>query len=397
MDGRQRSMMSESQPSLRKSKHQQIYESLSADIRSRKFAAGDKLPAETELAAEFGTSRPTAARAVRELVRQGLVVRRVGAGTFVREQVTEDREVIGLLVPTLGDSEIFDPICRHIGRRLHSAGHSLVWGSDEDSEHQRLSAAAARQACQRFIESGVSGVFVVPFLSRGSEENPNQEIVSTLVSAGVQVVLLDRDVVSYPQRSPHDLVTVDHMRGTVELTEHLISLGHQRLNFWVSPEPADTMQLRQAGIQLMASRHRLPFGPEYVHCCDPQDQDAVVSLLQEHRPSAIICQNDVYAAHLLRTLFSQGIRVPEDVSVTGYDDVHYSSLLHVALTTVAQPCEQLGVAAVEVMLNRLRHPDVPARETVLPPQLVVRESTAPPADGRRPNPDAAAQVSQRPT
>lgn len=367
-----------SQSAVRKSKHQQIFESLSADIRQKRFGVGDKLPAEAELAGEFGASRPTVARAVRELVRQGLVVRRVGAGTFVREPGATEQMVFGMLVPTQGDSEIFDPICKQIGRTLQSSGHTFRWADGDRDDSHRLSAVAAEEACQDFIESGVSGVFFVPFLMPPDSQNPNVKIVEMLETAGVSVVLLDRDVVSYPDRSKHDLVAVDHMRGSAQVTSHLAELGHQRVEFWMAQEPADTMKLRLCGVQHMASQIELEFGADHVRRCDPTDREMVGQFLKDSAPTAIICQNDVYAAHLLRTLFTLEISVPEDLSVVGYDDVKYSSLLHVALTTVAQPCEQLGVAAAQVMLNRSRFPDLAAREVTISPKLVVRESTSPP-------------------
>jgi DNA-binding LacI/PurR family transcriptional regulator len=376
-----------SQSAVRKSKHQQIFETLQADIHEERFLVGDQLPTEAQLVTQFGASRPTVARALRELVRQGLIVRRVGAGTFVSQPESSDRMVFGLLIPKLGDAEIFEPICGHIGRSMRALGHSLlqshghsIASGDADLEGQhRLSASAAMDACDGFIKSGISGVFFIPFVTPTNEDDPNLEIIGRLQASGIEVVLLDRDIVRYPGRSEHDLVTVDHMRGAVALTNHLIGLGHRELAFWIAPDTADTMQLRIAGIQHATSLAGLIFGRNDVHSCDPSDREAVSRLLKTHRPTAIICENDVFAASLMRTLFALGIHVPKDISVAGYDDVHYSSLLTVALTTVAQPCEHLGVAAAQIMLSRIKHRDLPPRAVLLNPAVVVRESTAVPA------------------
>ena len=95
-----------------------------------------------------------------------------------------------------------------------------------------------------------------------------------------------------------------------------------------------------------------------------------------------MCENDVLAAHLMKTLEELGVRIPDDVSVVGYDDVRYAHLLRVPLTTVSQPCEQIGRAAAQLMLERIAHPDLPARETLVTPSLAIRESVSTARDAR---------------
>lgn len=365
-----------SQTGTRKPKHQEILDTLLQEIDSGKYRQGEQLPTEFALAKRFQVSRPTVARAVQELGRRGLVRRRAGHGTFVLPRVSSDRMVFGLLVPELGDSEIFEPICGHIARFVQRSGHAMQWAHSNPGTHNRQPAETAAEACRDFIDSGVSGVFLAPFVTPPGTANPNRAIVQRLQQSGIPVVLLDRDIVLFPHRSDFDLVAVDHLRGQAQLTMHLIEQGHRQFVFWVWPNTANTIELRSAGmIRAMADADLVP-EPDFIQSCDPDDAEQVASLFNRQQPDAIICANDVFAGHLMKTLEDLGLRVPEDVSVAGYDDVRYAHLLRVPLTTISQPCEQIGYAAVQVMMERIRHPDLPAREILVTPSLAIRESTA---------------------
>jgi LacI family transcriptional regulator len=363
-------------------KHRVIFEALLREIEAGCYGDGDQLPTELSLAQRFGASRPTVARAVQELVRMGLVHRRAGAGTFVRQTTLDGRLVFGLLVPELGDSEIFEPICGNIARAIQRQGHALQWADTNGSAHHRQSAESAAEACEGFIHSGVAGVFLAPFVTPPDTENPTPAVVSRLRKAGIAVVLLDRDFVRFPQRSDLDLVSVDHVRGQARMTEYLLGLGRRRLGFWLGRNAADTMQLRAAGMLRVLSARGLPLDRDIVQTCDPDDVEQVAHLYEARRPDAVMCANDVFAAHLIKSLEKLRINVPGDLSVVGYDDVRYAHLLRVPLTTVSQPCEQIGFAAAQVMMDRVRHSNLPPREVLLMPQLAIRESAAPPVPHR---------------
>jgi len=92
------------------------------------------------------------------------------------------------------------------------------------------------------------------------------------------------------------------------------------------------------------------------------------------KPEAIVGANDRSARHLMHGLIRLGYRVPEDVRIVGIDDVAYANLLPVPLTTVHQPCRQIGVAAVAAMLERVTNPDMPVRDILMDCRLVIRDS-----------------------
>ncbi len=93
-----------------------------------------------------------------------------------------------------------------------------------------------------------------------------------------------------------------------------------------------------------------------------------------HACDAFVCSNDRIAGQLMFQILAKGRRIPQDVRVIGIDDVRYASVLPVPLTTIRQPCREIGEAALRVMLQRIAHPKAPAQEVLLDCELVIRES-----------------------
>src|SRR5262245_33442260 len=116
-------------------KYRHVYEALQHGIQGGRWKEGDRLPSEAELVRQFGTSRITVGRAMRELQHAGLVERRAGSGSFVRATRTRPPSALsfGLLIPDLGETEIFEPICQGMMASPLARRHALVWGSVPES------------------------------------------------------------------------------------------------------------------------------------------------------------------------------------------------------------------------------------------------------------------------
>src|SRR5437764_13735569 len=116
------------------SKHQEICQTLKGAIASGQYKAGQRLPSEADLGKTFGASRPTLNRALRELQLSGIIDRRAGSGSYVRPDAVARGYVFGLLIPELGRTEIFEPICHGMAGAQNGSHHALLWGSSlEDS------------------------------------------------------------------------------------------------------------------------------------------------------------------------------------------------------------------------------------------------------------------------
>ena len=179
----------------------------------------------------------------------------------------------------------------------------------------------AEALCSRFIERGVAGVFFVPFEHQADREAANQRITEHLRQAGIPVVLLDRDIGAFPNRSAYDLVGVDNFAGGYLLAEHLIKLGARRLAYVMRPLTASTVDARIAGAQIAMRAYGLESPQPFVNSGDPTDLKFVRSFAQGRRIDAVLCTSDHLAAQLLQSLTRLGIRVPQDLRLVGFDDV----------------------------------------------------------------------------
>ena len=357
-------------------KHRQVYRSLEREIRRGRWEDGDRLPSEAELVRQFGASRITVGRAVRDLQRAGLVERRAGSGTYVRTKRSTAALSFGLLIPDLGETEIFEPICQGMMASPLAREHALVWGSQTGgggSKEER-----AWELCRQYIDRRVSGVFFAPLELTPAKDEVNLRIAQALDDARIPIVLLDRTVVPYPQRGHHDLVGIDNRRAGYLITEHLLRLGSRRIAFVGVGNAAATVDARESGYREALSAWEVPYDRAFVHRLDPADAATVRGLIESVRPEAIVCANDWTAARLMRTLLELGHTVPGDVRLVGIDDVEYAKLLPVPLTTLRQPTRQIGAAALAAMLDRIAGGDLPTRDILLHGTLIVRKSCGAP-------------------
>jgi len=360
-----------------KSKHRRISTHLEMEISEGKYSAGARLPSEVQLVKRFGVSRPTVARALRDLEVRGLIERRAGSGTYVRsnQQNLNSARVLGLLVPGLSNTEIFHIICGEIASLARVHEYGLYWGgSTNPRQDADASLKHAEEICKQFIDRKISGVFFAPAELQPKQEEANLRIAESLREAGIPVVLIDRDLTNFPKRSDFDLVGIDNLAGGHMIAEHLIKLRCQKILFVCRPLSASTVNARIAGVREALAQNGLEIDAHFVKEGDPTDVKFVRSLVAGRLADAIICANDETAAMLIRTMESQGVHPPHDIRVVGFDDVKYATLVSVPLTTIHQPCRDIAVVAFQTMMRRLAEPTFPVQSINVTPHLVVRES-----------------------
>lgn len=371
-------------------KHLEISRHLLTEIAAGKYSLSDRLPSEAQLAKQFGVSRPTVVRALRDLLSGGIIERRAGSGTYLRDtrSLMTDSRQIGLLIPGLGTTEIFEIICGELASIARKSEYTLLWGG---SAHPRLdqdgSREHARELCGQFIERRVAGVFFAPFELTSDMNEINRQIADRFSDAGIPVVLLDRNLVPFPQSSHFDIVGLDNSAAGYLLGEHLVKLGCKHIAFLMRPLSAPTVERRYAGVREALAHHQIECSPDWLCIGDPLDPRFVHSLTAGRRWDAVVCANDLTAAQLVRTIEKSNLRVPADIRVVGFDDAKYATLVSVPLTTVQQPCRDIAITAFQTMLSRIAEPTLPSRNILLAPRLVVRESCGaylPRKDGKRP-------------
>jgi DNA-binding LacI/PurR family transcriptional regulator len=352
-------------------KYLQIVESLRSSLHAGRYKDGARLPSEAELVRRFSVSRMTVVKAMQQLQQEGLLVRRAGSGSYAVDGRGADKPVFGLIIPDLGETEIFEPICKGMTGTLNAA-HTLAWGHSQAPGADKQD--VAEHLCRQYIEQKVAGVFFAPVEFGAARDQVNRRVLESLRQAGIPVVLLDRCVLPFPQRSDYDLVGLDNRRAGYIMAGHLLRQGARNVTFFAVEGSAETVDDRIAGYREALFAHSLPLLREAVVRGDPKDAATVSAMLDALHPDAILCANDHTAAQLMHTLLGLGVRIPEDVRLAGIDDVRYAGLLPVPLTTLRQPVLEIGAAAIAAMLDRIQNPHLPARSILLNGRLVVRKS-----------------------
>ncbi len=361
----------------KKTKHQKILEFVRQSIIGGTYKAGDRLPTDGQLMRQFSTSRPTVARAMRDLEMEGYLERRAGSGSFVRVPAQNKPSLIGILLPEVGSHELFQPIASEIALQCQKHNLSLLWADNSaPADGNQLNTddfeKTSLELCKRYISLGVAGVFFSPVEFSEKMLDANREIAERLDSAGISVVLLDRDIERIPKRSRFDLIGIDNFRAGFLQADHLLGLGCKRIAYVSREIPAPTIDIRINGfrqaIEAVGNGHQ-----SKVFFGNPEEEQLVSQILA-FKPDGIVAANDTTAAMILRPLLKRGISIPGDIRIIGVDDVKVSSLTSVPLTSLRQPCRAIGSAAVNTMIRRIENRKMIAHDILLDVELIVRDS-----------------------
>lgn len=200
--------------------------------------------------------------------------------------------------------------------------------------------------------------------------------IQALIEAKIPTVFVD----TMGEGSHATYAQSNHLEGASQIAEHLLALGHRRIAFLIEPLSNPTSTERLLGCQQVMARAGIPFDPgllcQVEWSTDEAYQAARVFLSRRRDFTAIVAGSDMMAIGILRALHEAGLRVPEDVSLTGFDDVVLSQYTTPPLTTIRQDKEALGSGAVQRLIALIEE-EGNVSPLIVPSQLVVRASTGP--------------------
>jgi DNA-binding LacI/PurR family transcriptional regulator len=297
----------------------------------------------------------------------------------VRDRTDESAlagRTFGLLVPGLGRGEIFEPIFAHVAKQSHRNNFNLLWSgafSDSNVAHRR----ETLEICDWYIHQQVDGVFFVPLELVPQAAETNGAIAERFRDAQIPVVLIDSDYVGFPERSSFDLVGIDNVRWGYRACQHLTEQGAYRVDFVSQPYSAHTVEQRARGHMSCLIDNGAGCDSHMFHAGDPQDRGFVESLLAGGSRD-FVCGNDETALLFMHTLGSLGLEAPRDVRIVGFDDIKYARIARTPLSTVHQPCAQIGELALATLTSRIRDPQSSVRTVFAEASLQVRSSSSVP-------------------
>jgi LacI family transcriptional regulator len=203
----------------------------------------------------------------------------------------------------------------------------------------------------------------------------NGEVADHLERNGCPVVLIDRDTVSYPDRSRFPWLAYDNRRGATLLTRHLIEQGYQRIAFVGIPRASTAVAHRLGGYIDALRLSGRPYDPSLIFETDEPNLEFCQRMFAEARPDAIIAKDSHFAVRIGLAVLAERRRIGIDVGIAGFDFDPAMSILHVPMTIVQQPVEPFVNAAYHMALRVLAGNCVPAEQVIIPTQLIVGAST----------------------
>ncbi|MCW3058619.1 MAG: regulatory protein LacI:Periplasmic binding protein/LacI transcriptional regulator, partial [Capsulimonas sp.] len=356
------------------------------------YSAGEFLPTERALAEDLRVHRRVVRAAIDELVREGMISQKPHCRPVVGQSEEETQSAAA--VPTrdagaLPASNLVALIMWHGGGRLERAGTSqarVFWGVNDQlaeanyhavfldlgrqpgSEEETAECEAAQ--LNYALEHGFGGVIFYPYAYRS-----NRDLVKR-IGRRIPVVMLDRVIGGLDV----NFVGVDNYSAMFEMTTHLLAQGHRRIAYITKNEPIHPVQDRLQGY---IGAVRGAGAPEMVVTIPSTDNlnepwpivDAMFRLPVGERPTAAVCFNDYTAVNVAAHLEKLGLMVPTDVAVTGFDNIIQTLPSGLGLTTIAQPYEEIGQRAAQLLLSRHKNPLAATEFVEMPSQLIVRDST----------------------
>ncbi len=366
-----------------------VYRFLLHGIESGRFRVYDRIPTERVLATRFGVSRPTVSRAIHRLVKEKLIRRNGKAGSVViaappRRKLTFGAVLWGLARQHQEESP-FGAAGSELLYRSSLEGWSVILHDPTWTDNPTESGLAGRYSmiAKEFIQREVSGIFLMPQEILADQYiSSTAAIVDDFNSAGIPVVLIDRDIVRYPARSRVDLVGLDNFGAGFTLAEHFIKLGCRKIDFFAYYTRVPTQESRIAGYLKALEFHGIRTDAGGVHHGNLFDRAFVTETLIRRRPEAILVVSDSRAACVMQFALESGIKIPQHLRIGSFDDLPSAARLPVPLTTIRQPAAGLGYLAFRSMIQRIEEPTLPPVHSELTGELVIRASSGTPISSR---------------
>jgi len=280
-----------------------------------------------------------------------------------RSLKSNSTKTIGMLIPNCSNP-YFAEIVRSVEDHCFGAGYTLILCNTDDEPHRQSA------YLQVLSEKRIDGMIII---STGEDK----DLRGLLQGLRIPTVLLDREI----EDVNCDLVETAHVLGGLMATNHLISLGHQRIACLAGPANLNSSAQRIEGWRTALAQAGLSAESSGLLWHSDFSSQGGFSTMQSIlasplAPTAVFVCNDLMGIGALSAAHQAGIQIPQQMSVMGFDDIELARFASPALTTIAQPKQRIGTAAVDMVLERIQGGRIQARQVILQPELIVRNSTA---------------------
>ncbi|OFJ34495.1 substrate-binding domain-containing protein [Vibrio cholerae] len=270
-------------------------------------------------------------------------------------------KTIGMLVTT-STNPFFGEVVKGVERSCYHQGYNLILCNTE-GDNQRMKASI-----NTLLQKRVDGLLLMCSTLEGERLDVFDRYPD------IPIVVMDWGPILFAS----DKIQDNSLQGGYMAAKHLIESGHKEIGCITGPLIRHQAQMRYEGYKRALAEAGIAINPDWIVESDFECEggyQAFEKLYQRGKlPSALFVSNDMMAMGVIQAASQRGLRVPDDLSLIGYDDVHIAKFMTPALTTIHQPKYRLGKAAVDTLLYRLENPDTTAQVVQLEPTLMVRNS-----------------------
>ncbi|EJL6472564.1 substrate-binding domain-containing protein [Vibrio cholerae] len=270
-------------------------------------------------------------------------------------------KTIGMLVTT-STNPFFGEVVKGVERSCYHQGYNLILCNTE-GDNQRMKASI-----NTLLQKRVDGLLLMCSTLEGERLDVFDRYPD------IPIVVMDWGPILFAS----DKIQDNSLQGGYMAAKHLIECGHKEIGCITGPLIRHQAQMRYEGYKRALAEAGIAMNPDWIVESDFECEgghQAFEKLYQRGKlPSALFVSNDMMAMGVIQAASQRGLRIPDDLSLIGYDDVHIAKFMTPALTTIHQPKYRLGKAAVDTLLYRLENPDTTAQVVQLEPTLVVRNS-----------------------
>lgn len=299
------------------------------------------------------------------LVTEAIAVTGYQPNALARSLARKVSNCVGVAISAISNPYFSDIICA-IENECARLGLLVFLADTRDEPSHELAVVQALQ------ERRVDGIILAPC------GDPETRTVRYLERSGIPTVLVDRVAAS-----TFDHVGVENKQAVANLVSHMAGLGHRRIGMIGGQAGFSTTKERIEGYRLGLKRHGIDFDADLVH---PSNQNfeaartsAATLLGLADRPTGIISGNNLTTIGAVAAIRNAGLRIPENISLAGFDDFDWADYFEPRLTLIAQPCNEIGRMAAQMLVERISGLSVAPRSVRLEPILVSRRSCAAPA------------------
>ena len=356
----------ESCDNMKKAKYKQIMDFYKKYISQNELKDGDLLPSESSVADRFNFSRDTVRRALDHLEKKGVVCRQRGKGTFYKnpEMVVKDRKIA--VITTYLSNYIFPKIISGIEEVVSSKHYTLTLANtDNDSDRERKN-------LKKIIDNNVDGLIIEP--TKSAINNKNFDLYQEIENQEIPFVMLNA---YYRELNPSYAIVNDY-KGAYRATQYLLQLGHTDIA-GIFKEDDFQGVLRRKGFEKALKDYdinldNVDIGTYITSQIESYPYHYIDKLLsKDKKPTAVFCYNDRIAVTVINAIMDNHLKVPDDISVVGFDDSILATSTSIKLTSVRHPKEDLGRHAARLLFNMLEI-GVEKPRFLYDPELVVRDS-----------------------